>query len=414
MKNPSVSFCSSHALDREELTFSYGLKWALANRGVIVQDKVFYNLQSCELKRNGATLVESISGTPLHVRGNATGGASQITKAEFGKLLRLITSHMSSVSKVYVQDGAVASGSNCDAKVRVISDSPSAILSLSNYLQDAPNRAVSHDSCPLTIYISGSISPKIWQAIGLKACVTTGLVAADVERSSLVLCGRVFGDAKAVKDSLSALAAPVISSRGGIPVNARILTIGDSLILLFALENTIRDSDVQHALVCEDGRVVISSDGVMPFFRSRKTDTYNLRKTPASVVIVSSDSTGVLPLISKISPGQAAYHILAGYHDGKFVPAYNISPTPVDPLALAVAFYSHVKENNIATFLVNVNDGGRHISGKDMMEIAKSTLWNNLPSRKTDVAEFKVRDLKAKYKKFMATRFHEIPEEFTF
>lgn len=58
---------------------------------------------------------------------------------------------------IYIHDGAIGSLSSCNAKVRVISDSPSAILHLSNVLWKTPARAVSHDCCPLTVYVASSI-----------------------------------------------------------------------------------------------------------------------------------------------------------------------------------------------------------------------------------------------------------------
>jgi hypothetical protein len=53
-------------------------------------------------------------------------------------------------------------------------------------------------------------------------------------------------------------------------------------------------------------------------------------------------SSGAIPSICKPSLGQAAYHFLARYHDGKSVPAYNKAPSPGDPLALASSLFSHV------------------------------------------------------------------------
>lgn len=44
---------------------------------------------------------------------------------------------------------------------------------------------------------------------------------ADIERSSLILCGKAFADTDSVKDTLAAVAAPVISARKGIPMSAR-------------------------------------------------------------------------------------------------------------------------------------------------------------------------------------------------
>lgn len=64
-------------------------------------------------------------------------------------------------------------------------------------------------------------SPSISQALGLATQASTGFAAADIERSSLILCGRAFADANAIRDALAALAAPVISARGGLPVTAR-------------------------------------------------------------------------------------------------------------------------------------------------------------------------------------------------
>lgn len=59
-------------------------------------------------------------------------------------------------------------------------------------------------------------------------------------------------------------------------------------------------------------------------------------------VVVCTSSSGTIPSISKLSPGQAAYHFLAGFQDGKFVPAYCKGPSPFDPLELSQALFSEV------------------------------------------------------------------------
>ncbi|KAL5648924.1 hypothetical protein ACJX0J_039733, partial [Zea mays] len=66
--------------------------------------------------------------------------------------------HLSSISCTYVQDGAIGSSTKWDAKVQSISDNPYAIMLLSNVLWKIPDRAVSHDTSPLTIYATSSIS----------------------------------------------------------------------------------------------------------------------------------------------------------------------------------------------------------------------------------------------------------------
>eukprot|EP00268_Persea_americana_P023783 TRINITY_DN2329_c0_g1_i1.p1 TRINITY_DN2329_c0_g1~~TRINITY_DN2329_c0_g1_i1.p1 ORF type:complete len:506 (-),score=110.22 TRINITY_DN2329_c0_g1_i1:261-1625(-) len=395
---------------REGPGVSYGLNWALAGRGVIVKDKAFHNLKSSELQKNGAITSERLSGLPIHVRGSTTGGASEISKAQFSKLLKQVTTHISSVSRVFVQDGAIGSSSKCDAHVRVISDSPSALLSLSNVLWRTPARAVSHDSCPLTVYIASSISPSTGEVVGLGTHSASGFFAADIERSSLILCGKAFADTDGTKDTLAAMAAPVISARGGIPLSARFLVSGDSVVLLFSPNDIIQSCpDLNEILVSKDVGLILSSYGVAPLFQTKDSAGPNLFKTPASVIFASSDSSGALPPVSKLSPGQAAYHFLAGYQNGKFVPAYSRGPSPLDPLDLAKALLSLITEKNIPSFLINVRDGEKHVTGKELVKLVKSTLSETLPPFKS-----KAGVIEGKYKSFLSGKYQELPEEFSF
>ncbi|OMO50481.1 Phosphoenolpyruvate carboxykinase, ATP-utilizing, partial [Corchorus capsularis] len=334
--------------------FSDGLNWALAGKGVIVMEKAFQNLTSSELQQKGATISESLSGLPLHVRGNL-GGASAISKAQYSRLLRLVTTHLSSVSNIFVHDGAIGSSPKSDVKVRVISDSPSAVLTLSSILWKTPSRAVSHDSCPLTVYAATSISEAVGDAVGLGSQGNTGYIAADVERSALILCGKAFADIDGTKKALAALCGPVLYARGGLPLSARLLVSGDSVALFFASDNAIQSC--ADLLVSADVGVVLSPDGVAPLFQTNKLSDVNLYNMPSAVIIATFDSSGTIPSVSKLSPGQAAYHFLAGYQNGEFVPAYAKGPSCIDALDLAKALLSKLKEYQIPTFLVNIGKG---------------------------------------------------------
>ncbi|XP_058206439.1 uncharacterized protein LOC131319963 isoform X3 [Rhododendron vialii] len=329
------------SLSREGPGISYGLNLALAGRGVIVKDKAFRNLNSSELQQKGATFVERLSGLPVHIRGNVLGGSSEISKAHFSKLLKQVTTHISSISNIFVHDGAIGTSPKCCANVRVISDDPSAVLSLSSILRRNATRAVSHDSCPLTIYVATSISPSAADILGLGAKGNNGFIAADVERSSLILCGKAFTDAKGTKEALAALSGPIICARGGLPLSARLLFAGDSVILFFAPEDTIQSCLDQ--LVSGDIGVVLSSEGASPLFESGNSEGLFSSKLPAAIMFVSSDSSGTIPFASKLSPGQAAYHFLAGYQNGKFLPGYNKGPSAFDPLDLAKAFLAKIR-----------------------------------------------------------------------
>ncbi|XP_062183999.1 uncharacterized protein LOC133887966 [Phragmites australis] len=394
--------------------FSYGLNWAISGRGVVVKDKVFYNLETPELQKAGATYTERLSGIPLHVRGNVISGVPDVSKAQFAKLLKLVTFHLSTISSLYVQDGAVGSSAECDAKVRVISDSTSAVMLLSSALWKIPDRAISHDTCPLTIYTASSISSNVKNVLGSGTQYANGFAAADIERSSLILCGKAFADPTTVKDALTALTAPILSARGGLPVPGWLLSYGGSMILLFAPVEIIRScSEIQNALLSTDCGVVISSKGSTVLFPTKASREPRLFIKPTTVIIVSYDSTDAVPSVSKLSPGRAAYHFLAGYHDGKFVPCYIRGPSPVNPLALASSLFSHLKEEDTPAYLINAKHSGKYIDGKEFIKLIELALSDNLPDIKTE--DIRVGELKGKYRSFLSSKFGKyLPNEFFF
>ncbi|OMO96572.1 Phosphoenolpyruvate carboxykinase, ATP-utilizing [Corchorus olitorius] len=381
--------------------FSDGLNWALAGKGVIVMEKAFQNLTSSELQQKGATISESLSGLPLHVRGNL-GGASAISKAQYSRLLRLVTTHLSSVSNIFVHDGAIGSSSKSDVKVRVISDSPSAVLTLSSILWKTPSRAVSHDSCPLTVYAATSISEAVGDAVGLGSQGITGYIAADVERSALILCGKAFADIDGTKKALAALSGPVLYARGGLPLSARLLVSGDSVALFFASENAIQSCN----LILLSG---ISTSLPCIILEIPSRNHYHVNGDMDDIYVCPLKSSGTIPSVSKLSPGQAAYHFLASYQNGEFVPAYAKGPSCIDALDLAKALLSKLKEYQIPTFLVNISTGEMSLTGKDLLDMVGSP----------NVAPLKLKGkqcgfLQGKYNGFLSCNFREIPQEFSF
>ncbi|KAK4270149.1 hypothetical protein QN277_023228 [Acacia crassicarpa] len=392
---------------RENAGFSSGLNWALALKGVIVTGKALSNLNPSELKQHGAIIAKPLSGCPLHVRGSVIGEASKISKAQFGKLLKLVMNHLSSVPNIFVHDGAIGSSPNCDAKVRVISDSPSAILSLSKDLYKTHTRSVSHDSCPLTVYVATSISSSLMKAISVEYQSKNGFVAADIERSSIVLCDKAFSDASAIKKALYVLSEPVISARGGIPLPGRILVSGDYVFVLFASEDTVQSC--ADFLISTDAGIILSPRSVAPLFQTGNIGGSNIFKLPAAIVLVSSDSSESIPSVSKLSPGQAAYHFLAGYQNGNFVPSFNHGPSCIDPLELAKALLAKLKDNQMSAYLININKRGKILSGEDLVKLVESTFSKDVPS-----FHAKGGDLKRKYKAFLSEKYPRLPEEFAF
>lgn len=153
-------------------------------------------------------------------------------------------------------------------------------------------------------------------AVGLQCQGYNGFIAADIERCSLILCGKGFSDANGVKEALAALSGPIVIARGGLLLsaryhslifnnlrnsskkyaschlhvaiaNVRLLVSGDSVILLFAPEDTIQSC--ANLLVSADAGVIFSSHGVAPLFQTGDSIGPHTFKLPAAVILASSD-----------------------------------------------------------------------------------------------------------------------------
>lgn len=69
--------------------------------------------------------------------------------------------------------------------------------------------------------------------------------------------------------------------------NFRLLVSGDSVVLLFAPYQTVQSCT--ESLVSPDAGVILSAEGVAPYFQSGKSGGTNVFKLPAAVIFACSD-----------------------------------------------------------------------------------------------------------------------------
>lgn len=102
--------------------------------------------------------------------------------------------------------------------------------------------------------------------------------------------------------------SPAISSRSALPLPAWFLVHEESTVLLFASEKTVQGCPNLHKVLVSNGAgVALGPDGVEIVF-SKDSKAPNLFKLPSSIIMLVVDSSGVIPSISKLTPGQATYH----------------------------------------------------------------------------------------------------------
>ncbi|KAJ6884316.1 hypothetical protein NC652_031343 [Populus alba x Populus x berolinensis] len=177
-------------------------------------------------------------------------------------------------------------------------------------------------------------------------------------------------------------------------VNFRILVSGDSVIVIFAPEDTIQTCAGK--LVSADAGVILSSQGVVPYFQIRNSGEPGSFKFPSAIVFATSDSLSLLGSVSK----------------WKVLPAYSDSPS-IDTLEFAKALSSEVKnesllnhlmsaeiirypillttiltlmcksihlfmlkDNQIPSLLVNVKEGEKSLTGHQFLTLVQSSLSN--------------------------------------
>lgn len=108
--------------------------------------------------------------------------------------------------------------------------------------------------------------------------------------------------------------------------------------------------------------------------------TPSLGKNPKNIFFLTCDAYGVLPPISKLSPGQAAFHFISGYtakvagtEEGVTEPTMTFSACfgapfmPLHPARYAEMLSAKMKDAKVNVWLVNTGwSGGAYGSGKRM------------------------------------------------
>jgi phosphoenolpyruvate carboxykinase (ATP) len=85
-------------------------------------------------------------------------------------------------------------------------------------------------------------------------------------------------------------------------------------------------------------------------------------KHPEHVILLTCDQTGVLPLVAKLNPEQAAYYFLMGYTttlsdpqklEPTFSACFGESSLPLSPTVYTRLFYEKIKKHGTKVWLIN-------------------------------------------------------------
>jgi len=83
---------------------------------------------------------------------------------------------------------------------------------------------------------------------------------------------------------------------------------------------------------------------------------------PEHFILMSMDRSGVLPIVSKLTPEQAAFYFLSGYTtkmsdpsnpETSFSPCYGETSLPLSPVVYTKLFYEKIKAHGTKVWLIN-------------------------------------------------------------
>lgn len=144
------------------------------------------------------------------------------------------------------------------------------------------------------------------------------------------------------------------------------------------LENVILDENGE--VDFDDTSITPNTRVSYPIYHIDNIAVPSIGGNPKNIFFLTADAFGVLPPISKLTPGQAAYHFISGYtakvagtEEGVDEPLPNFSACfgapfmPLHPTKYGEMLSRKMKESNVDVWLINTGwTGGAYGTGKRM------------------------------------------------
>lgn len=160
--------------NKTEKGLHYELNWSLCAKGVAPNAYAFRNLDDKGLiMRSGAKLTKQKS---LVVTEDAASVLDQANDAaETAHVMNAVKDELSNVVDVFVHDGALASHSSVESRVRLVTDSPELALAMKNMLVRVPLKEDPREQkTDVTVYVATGVRPSENNAIFSSECNSDG------------------------------------------------------------------------------------------------------------------------------------------------------------------------------------------------------------------------------------------------
>ncbi|MGB7842017.1 MAG: phosphoenolpyruvate carboxykinase (ATP) [Salinimicrobium sp.] len=164
------------------------------------------------------------------------------------------------------------------------------------------------------------------------------------------------------------------------------------------LENVVLDKDGN--VDFENTKKTQNTRVSYPIHHINNTQDESIGENPKNIFFLTADAFGVLPPISKLTPGQAAYHFISGYtakvagtEAGVNEPVPSFSACfgepfmPLHPTKYAEMLSAKMKENDVNVWLVNTGwTGGPYGEGTRMkLKYTREMISSALEGKLADV-----------------------------